>query len=296
MKKVWIILFILGLYMPVVLAQEAGNSGVYGRRTDRTNPSNGVIYGTENKDLIPVQFIEAYVMVNAAPDAFVAVFGVAQEAPTAIESNQKVNTLIEQFLSAAVKLGVNRSNTYVDMITQNRIYDFAPSNDNTIREKLSGFETKKTVAVKYKERAMLEKLISAAAQASIFDLIKVDYVVNDLSKIRTRLLEEATGVIKQKEENYNRSLSLRIKRNAISQETYNTYYPAALYQTYTAAESGTVETNYDGRTRVVRERKASTSFLQPLDASAFDLVINPAELEPVVQCTLYLKVKYSLTP
>ena len=140
-------------------------------------------------------------MVNSAPDAFVAVFRVAREAPTAIESNQKVNTQIEQFLNAAGKLGVNRSNTYVDMITQNRIYDFAPSNDNTIREKLSGFETKKTVAVKYKDRAMLEKLISAAAQASIFDLIKVDYVVNDLSKIRSRLLEEATGVIKQKEEN-----------------------------------------------------------------------------------------------
>jgi len=295
MKNVWIILFILGLFAPV-LAQEAGNSGVYGRRTDRASPSNGVIYGTENKDLIPVQFIEAYVLVNAAPDAFIAVFGAAQEAPTAIESNQKVNAQIELFLSAAGKLGINRSNVYVDMITQNRVYDFAPASDGTIRERLSGFETKKTIAVRYKERALLEQLLSAAAQASIFDLIKVDYVVNDLSKIRSRLLEEASGVIKQKEENFTRSLGLRIRRNAVSQETYNTYYPSALYQTYTAAESGTVEPNYEARTRVVRERKSSTSFLQPLDESTFDIVINGADLEPMVQCTLYLKVRYSLTP
>jgi uncharacterized protein YggE len=297
MKKLCIILFVLGLFAPAVLAQEAGNRGVYGRKTERTSPSSGVIYGSENKDLIPVQFIEAYVLVNAAPDDFIAVFGAAQEGATAVESNQKVNAQIEQFLMAATKLGVNRSNVYVDMITQNRVYNFAPaSSDGTIRERLTGFETKKTVAIKYKDRSLLEKLLAAAAQASIFDLIKVDYVVNDLGKIRNRLLEEATGVIKQKEENYTRSLGLRIRRNAVFQETYNTYYPAELYQTYTAQESAAVESNYESRTRVVRERKASTSFLEPLDQSAFDVVINPAGLEPVVQCTLYLKVKYFPIP
>jgi len=183
------------------------------------------------------------------------------------------------------------------MITQNRVYNFAPpANDGTIREKLSGFETKKTIAVRYKDRSLLEKLLTAATQASIFDLIKVDYVVHDLSKIRSRLLEEASNVIKQKEDNYARSLGLKFKRNAVLQETYATYYPDQLYQTYTAAESGSVEPSYESRTRVVRERKSSTSYLEPLDRSAFDVVINPGGLEPVVQCTLYLKVRYSLIP
>jgi uncharacterized protein YggE len=226
----------------------------------------------------------------------VAVFGASQEAPTALESNQKVNAQIEQFLSAAAKLEINRSNTYVDLITQNRVYNFIPASDGTIREKLSGFETKKTIAVKYKDRTLLEKLLGAATQASIFDLIKVDYVVNDLSKIRSRLLEEASTVIKQKEENYVRTLGLKIRRNGVSQETYTTYYPAELYQTYTAFESGAVETNYESRARVVHERKSSTSYLEPLDSSAFDVVINSAGLEPMVQCTLYFKVRYSLTP
>jgi len=101
----------------------------------------------------------------------------AQE-PTAVESNQKVNARIEQFLSAADKLGVSRSNSYVDMITQNRVYNFVPASaDGTIREKLTGFETKKTIALRYKDRSLLEKLVAAAAQASIFNLIKVDYVI-----------------------------------------------------------------------------------------------------------------------
>lgn len=73
--------------------------------------------------------------------------------------------------------------------------------------------------MRYKDRSLLEKLVAAAAQASIFDLIKVDYVINDLSKIRSHLLEEASTVIKQKEENYARSLSLKFKRNAVFQES-----------------------------------------------------------------------------
>ena len=68
-------LVVLALGAMNASAQEAGNRGVYGRSTDRRSPSTGVTYGAENKDLVPMQFIEAYVLFNAAPDEFVAVFG-----------------------------------------------------------------------------------------------------------------------------------------------------------------------------------------------------------------------------
>jgi uncharacterized protein YggE len=296
MRKVCPIFFLLLLSALAAFGQESGNRGVYGRQTPRTAPNTGVISATEGKDLVPVQFIEAYVLMNAAPDEFVAVFGASQTAPTAAESNQKVNAQINSFLTAAAGSGVKRADTYVDFITQNRVYNFTPATDGTIRERLEGFETKKTIAVRYTDRAVLEKLVAAAAQASIFDLIKVDYVINDMSRIRARLFEEASRIVKQKEEGYARALDLRIKRQAVSQETYDTFYPAELYQTYTAYEAGTVEQSYDSRMRVVRERKSSTSYLEPLDRSSFDAVINSAGLEPVVQNTLYLRVRYSLTP
>lgn len=274
-----------------VLAQEAGNRNYARDRANRTPPNTGNIGGNGFIN------IEAYVLMNAAPDEFVAVFGVAQEGATAAESNQKVNARIEQFLSAAEKLGVNRTNTYIDFITQNRIYSFAPGGDNTIRESLTGFETKKTVSVRYKERAMLEKLIAAAGQASIFDLIKVDYIVNDMGKIKHALFDEAIRIVKQKEEAYTRSLNLAMSRKSLLQETYNTFYPGELYQTYAAFESGAVD-NYYGQSgaRVIRERKSSTSYLEPLDRSAFDSVLNPSGIEPLVQCTLFVKVMYSIAP
>lgn len=290
MKKALFTLFIVVLGAVSTLGQESGNRNYNPNSGQRASPNTGLIGNGGD------QFVEAYVLLNAAPDEFIAVFGVAQEAPTAAESNQKVNARIEQLLNAAEKLGVNRASTFVDFITQNRIYDFVPSTNNTIRETVSGFQTKKTVAIRYKERPMLEKLLAAATQASIFDLIKVDYAINDMGKIRSRMFEEAVRIIKQKEESYVRSLGLAMRRHSILQETYNTHYPAELYQTYTAYESGAVDTNYESTTRVVRERKSSTSFLEPLDRSAFDAVINSIDIEPMVQCTLYMKVKYTVAP
>src|SRR6266576_1335074 len=295
MKIICLLFFILGCALTGV-AQEAGNRQYGNGANRRASPSNGVIFGTENKDLVPAQYIEAYVLLNPAPDECVAVFGVAREAQTAAESNLKVNTQLDQFLKAIAKLGVARSDTFVDLITQNRVYSLVPGTGNIIQEKLTGFETKKTIAVRYKDRALLEKLLTEATAVSIYDLIKVDYVISDMVKIRSRLLEEASRSSKQKEENYTRTLGLKLRRDAIYQEKYDTFYPAELYETYKAFESGTVDTSYESRTQVVRERKSSTSYLEALDPSAFDAVLSPIGIEPVVQSTLFLKVRYALAP
>jgi len=292
MKRTGFALLVLLVCAFVSDAQESGNR-IYDRSRGRNDKaSDGVILATENKDLVPVQSIEAYVLLNAPPDEFIAVFGVAQEGTEPVQSNAKVNALIDNFIGAAARLGVKREDIYVDFITQNRIYTFVPEASGRIREKLTGFETKKTIAVRYRDRVLLEKLLTAAAQASIFDLITVDYVIKDLSTIRARLLEQASQIIRQKEDNYNRLLNLKLKRTAVSIDRYETHYPGELYRTYTAYESGSVD-NDSSTARVIHERKSSSSFLDPIDGSLFDAVINPLGVEPMVQCTLYLKVRYA---
>ncbi len=278
-------------------AQEAGNR-IYDRTQSRSEkPSNGIVLATENKDVLPVQYIEAYVLMNAPADEYVAVFGVAQEGTDSLQSYAKVNTLVDRFVTAAVGLGVKREDVYVDFITQNRIYALVPEGSGTIREKLTGFETKKTIAVRYKDSMLLEKLLAAAAQASIFDLIKVDYIIKDLAPVRARLLDQASQIIRQKEDNYNRLLNLKLKRTAVSIERYETNYPGELYRSYTAYESGSVDNNdSSSAARVIRERKSASAYLDPLDSSVFDAVINPIGVEPMVQCTLYLRVRYSSAP
>ena len=48
------------------------------------------------------------------------------------------------------------------------------------------------------------------------------------------------------------------------------------------------------RVTVRGARKSQTFFFNGLDANGFDTVLNPVITEPVVQCTLYLKVKYEV--
>jgi uncharacterized protein YggE len=297
MKKLYFSFVVIITCGILTQAQEAGNR-IYDRSQARSDKaSNGIVTTTENKDLVPVQHIEAYVLLNAPADEFIAVFGVSQEGTDAQQSNAKANALIENFMAAAGRLGVKREDIYVDFITQNRIYNFIPESAGTIREKLTGFETKKTIAVRYKDPALLEKLLAAAAQNSIFDLIKVDYIIKDMAGIRARLLEQASQIIRQKEDNYNRLLNLKLKRTAVATERYETNYPGELYRSYTAFESGSVDNNYSSSSaRVIRERKSSSAFLDPLDSSMFDAVINPLGVEPMVQCTLYLKLRYGLAP
>ena len=76
---------------------------------------------------------------------------------------------------------------------------------------------------------------------------------------------------------------------SVCQEKYDAHFPSDMYKSYTAYESGSAD-SYN--LRVVRSRKTSTFYYSPLDASGFDTALNPAGVEPVVQLTLYLKLRY----
>jgi hypothetical protein len=64
-----------------------------------------------------------------------------------------------------------------------------------------------------------------------------------------------------------------------------------MYDSYTAFES--IEVSARSLT-IQGARKTRTFFYNGLDSSGFDAVIDPVVVEPVVQFTLYLKVRYDI--
>jgi uncharacterized protein YggE len=273
-----------------ISAQEAGSS-VYGQgnRPRKPQMNSGELSGAAIVN--QAQFIEASVLMNVKPDAFVAVFGYVQEGSDPAAGNALVNAKFEDFIKAAEGLGVKRSDIYVDYISQNRVFDYTESG-NTITEKLSGFETKKNIAIRYTDSSLLEKLLSAAAKSSIFDLIEVDYVVNDLAGARAKLFQEGVKTIKRKEAAYTESFGIRITPYALAGEKYDAFFPGEQYSGYQAYEAGTTYNSYNKT--VIRPRKVATFYYEPLNGANFDAVINPIGVEPVVQLTLYLKMQYDL--
>ncbi|MEW6210040.1 MAG: SIMPL domain-containing protein, partial [Acidobacteriota bacterium] len=243
------------------------------------------------KDSIAAYYVEANVLMNMKADEYIAVFGLAQEGPTLADANQKMDAQLKQFIAALDALGIKGADVFIDFIAQNKIYDYATT-ATAVTEKFSGFEVKKNVSVRYKDKSLLDRMLATASKANIFDLIKVDYVLSNINSVRERLMEEAARIIKKKEESYTRLLGIKLRAQAVFQEKYNAFFPSDMYASYTAFETGKV-VDYRSNTNVVQKRKTSTFYFNPLAVSEFDMVINPADVEPVVQCTLYLKVRYT---
>jgi uncharacterized protein YggE len=241
-------------------------------------------------------FVEASVLMNVKADEYVAVFGVSEEAPTVAECGKKVDATIKEFTDALKALGVAADDLFVDFIAQNRIYGFEVAGD-IAREKLVGFELKKNVSIRYRDRDKVDAFVQAAARSRIYDLIKVDYVVKDLEKVQARLMDEAARVVKEKSARYDKLLGVKLRPpGQVIAERPSTYYPTRMYDTYTAFEAETIGYAERQKLNVQSARKSRTFYYNALDGDGFDAVVDPVVLEPVVQFTLYLKVKYEVEP
>lgn len=298
MKKILCISLLVSLYSLTAQAQEAGNR-VYGNQgtqqggdVTRRYPNLGggttdqVISESPNLLVTTYQFIDVKILTSVETKEYVAVFGLAQEADSLQAANKKLQAQIAAFQSSLSALGVRPEDTYLDFITQNRVYDYVVKG-TTAREKISGFQIKENFAVRYTDNRLLDQIVPLAAQAGIFDLIKVDYVTSDLSPLRAQMAAEAQRILKQKEEAYTK-LGVKLTPVTISAESFDSFQPFEAYNSYKAFETGNVDDNY----RVVERRKNSTFFFDPLSPGKFDLVLTPIGLKPQVQCTFYLQVKY----
>ena len=297
MKSLTILVFMLAI-VNISLAQVGGGS-VYGQ--GQTGAA-GAIANERAKRVITKEemppsstsmFLDASILMNVKADEYVAIFGISEEGATLEECGRKMDTAIAAFSADLKQLGVGAKDIFVDFVAQNRIYGFEVSND-VAREKLTGFEVKKNVSIHYGDKSLLDKLISAASRSRIFDLIKVDYIVKDIDAVHTKLMEDAARVIKLKAANHERLLGIRLRQPAqVYAEKYSSYFPSEMYDSYTAYESEDVSTNYYRQKFTVQgARKNRTFYFNALNAKGFDHVINPVVVEPVVQFTLYLKVKY----
>ena len=240
-------------------------------------------------------FIEANVLMNVRADEFVAVFGISQEGESIAECGAKMDVAVNQFSEELKTLGIADNDRFVDFIAQHKNYGFEVTGE-IAREKLVGFELKKNISIRYKDTSLLDKIVLAASHLQIYDLIKVDYIVADLDRIQDRLMDEASRIIKRKSSRYEKLLDIKLQPPAqVFAEESAIHYPTDMYDSYTAFETEHVNIPAN-RERLATQtaRKSRTFYFNGLDADGFDAVINPVVIEPVVQFTLYLKLKYEV--
>jgi uncharacterized protein YggE len=283
--------FILtGLFLFGALSLSAQHSGniVYGAQSyTRIKQENQKLYLTDSTFIV-----EANVLMNVIADSYVVTFGVADSAATVADANSRINKRIAGFKSALPKFDIKSDDVFVDMVTQNKYYDYKIKG-NLVEQYLKGFEIKKNVIIKMSSVKELDELLVAAAKFGIYDLVKVDYVINNLDTISDQLFKLATGIIKKKKDLYIEATGMQLKPAAqIYDEALHSYYPSELYKTYTASNSSVVE--FDGP-RVRKDLKAATTYYyDTISYSGLDKVINPAVTEPAVEFVFSLQIKYKI--
>lgn len=300
MKRIFFLLTLAAASASVCHAQASGNVAYSqgGRASERAEQRELAKRAQAEAPSATSMFVEASVLMNVRADEHVAVFGVMQECAAVPECTQKVDAAVADFTAALRQLGVAAEDVFVDFAAQNKIYGFELA-DRVAKEKLVGFELKKNVSVRYRERLLLDRIVVAASRAGIFDLIKVDYVVRDPAAVHSRLAEEAARLVRQKVARHGQLLGIKLRQPPqVYAEKPSVYFPTELYDSYAAAESENIGQSYYDRQQytVQGARKSRTFFFNALDAGGFDLVINPVVLEPVVQFTHYLKVRYEMEP
>jgi len=299
MEKIAGVLLVIFASAVVCFAQASGNVGYSqsggNAKAEQNERNKRALAQTEVPPTANSMFIEASVLMNVKADEFVATFAVSQECTTIAECNQKTDTTVNAYSAELKQLGINNDDVFVDFAAQNKIYAYEVA-AGVAKEKLVGFELKKNISIHYKDKALLDKLVIAASRSKIFDLIKVDYIVKDTGSVQNRLMEEAARVIKQKETRYEKLLGIKFQSPAqVYAERPSIYFPTEMYDSYTAYESEEISSDYYRQRYTIQgARKSRTFFFNALNADGFDYVINPVVIEPVVQFTLYLKVKYEI--
>ena len=301
MKRIFVLSLAIIALHGVCFAQASGNAAYSqsggSNRARQNERGKRVLQPGDAPPSATSMFLEANVLMNVKADEYVAVFGVLQEGATVAECNQKMDAVVGGFSSELKQLGIRADDIYVDFAAQNKIYGFQLAG-TIAKERLAGFELKKNVSVHYKDKLLLDRLVIAASNSRIFDLIKVDYVVRDTPAIQAKLMSDAAQVIKQKAAMYETLLGIRLQPPVqVFAERPSMYSPAEMYDSYTASESEEMSGDSDRQKYTIQgARKSRTFFFNALSADGFDHVTNPIVIEPVVQFTLYLKVKYEIEP
>ena len=305
---------IIGLFLlassPLANAQVSGGAGTYRNRDNggidalNIERSKRVPGKTEIEDISGATYLDAAVLMNVKADEYVAVFALFAEGDTPATASERMNSTLNNMGASLDALGVATADRNVDYISQSRTYAYEittsdkPDDEGNLvlaTEKPSGFELKKNLSVRFRDITKLDELVAAAARAEVYDLVKVDYFVKDMAAIQEKLQMQTMNLIRQKSARYEANLGLKLGApTQIVADKPGAYFPVDQYASYTAAEAEDVRTNYTrSRTTVVSARKSYSTYFSPLNGDGFDAVINPVIVEPVVQFTTYIKVKFA---
>jgi uncharacterized protein YggE len=240
--------------------------------------------------------LEVNALSNQMASSFVVIFNIKQLGQTAEEADKLFNDRYEAFVSNIVATGIRREDVYLDMVSFVPVYEFEEEkklfSKKTYNEIPKGFEIQQNVHIKYKDSRLLGKLVSAAAKSEIYDIVKVDYFIENTEEVYHDLRKRAVEFINKEIVQFE---VLGVELDAayrIATEEERSSYPIDRYSSYMAFSSQSLDGTTKGR--VNNADKAVTMYYDKIPYDEFEIIVNPSILEPAVQFMYNLKVRFRL--
>jgi uncharacterized protein YggE len=304
------LLLILTLVLPLqMFAQVRGNAQRakgnvnyaegnrnYNYNNNNSNNTATTIFPNPQWQAGRVVELEVNALSNQLADTYVAIFNIKQLGKTAEEAEKLMMDRYNGFYNAAISAGLAKEDIYLDMISFVPVYEYEEEkklfSKKTYNEIPKGFEIQQNIHVRYVDPQILSKLVSAAAKHEIYDIVKVDYFVEDVDKVYMELREKAVEYINKEVLAFEKLGVALDESERIFTEDERAAYPLDRYSSYQAFSSQSLDGTSKGRVNNVD--KAVTMYYDKLPYDEFEVIVNPTILEPAVQFMYSLKVRFTL--
>lgn len=268
----------------------SGNANIYNPTVQQKihqqlNPSN-------------ILYIDLKALQNVTAATYTAIFNLSQIGETAEEANKIVNERINNIKQKLKANGVLENDIIVDVISFVPVYEIEVEKklfSKTYTEVPKGFELQQNIHIRFTKTNQFEDILTACAEQEIYNLVKVDYFIENIAEVYKNLQSEILKLVEDKK-TYYKALGFDLSKYDVSvADDKYCYFPKDFYRSYQAFNSISFEAMK--KTKGITTVKKQTSYYyQPLTYEDYDLVINPSILEPVTQVGMNLKLQFTPKP
>lgn len=268
----------------------AGNAIIYNPQVSRImnarlNPSTTIV-------------IDVKALQNVKATSFTAVFNLSQIGATADEANQLINERINAVKAALGSEGITEESIVIDVISFVPVYDIEVEKkifSKKYNEVPKGFELQQNIHIQFTKTSQFESILTACAKNEIYNLVKVDYYIDNIAQVYKDLQTSLLKVIEEKRAFYKLLGFDLVDYNVAIADSKYCFFPKDFYQSYQAYNSISFEA-IQKKKGVTKVKKQTSYYYQPLSFGEYDIVINPSILEPVIQVGMDIKLQYTPKP
>lgn len=237
---------------------------------------------------------------NQTASSHVAIFSVFQAGKTVRQVNEGMDERLAMVRAGLAKAGISKEDILVDLVNFLPTYAFESEkkifSKKTLTEVPTGFNLQKNLHVRYRDPELINDILSVVAEAEIYDIIKVDYAIDDPQAVYEELRAETFAYLDKVVSQYSEfDVALDTAARQVAESAW-VVYPGDRYESYTAHSSQKLSAKEQAEAVVTKADKPTLRFYNAIPTNDYDLVINPGVFEPAAQFSYSLKVRFTLYP